>query len=331
LARYFLRKLAIYAVTFVIAVTVDWAIPHLMPGNPILTLVGRIQVQDPSVAQQLYHHYMRAFNLDLPLWKQYYYFWVALLHGDLGTSILQFPSSVRSIILHAAPYTLGLLIPAILLSWYAGNKVGALAARRKVLDNTALPVGYALTATPYMWLAILLSWGFAVTWKVFPVGFAYDPTAVRGWSWPFLLSLAQHWVLPFLSLFLVAFGGWAIGMRNMIIYELESDYAHYLESLGAPQRLVRKYAFRNAVLPQISGLALQLGAILAGSLVTEIVFSYPGLGYQIYRAITNEDYFVIQGIFLFIIVGVLLANFLVDIVYVLVDPRTRIGMQGGQA
>jgi len=331
LARYFLRKLAIYAVTFVIAVTVDWAIPHLMPGNPILTLVGRIQVQDPSVAQQLYHHYMRAFNLDLPLWKQYYYFWVALLHGDLGTSILQFPSSVRSIILHAAPYTLGLLIPAILLSWYAGNKVGALAARRKVLDNTALPVGYALTATPYMWLAILLSWGFAVTWKVFPVGFAYDPTAVRGWSWPFLLSLAQHWVLPFLSLFLVAFGGWAIGMRNMIIYELESDYAHYLESLGAPQRLVRKYAFRNAVLPQISGLALQLGAILAGSLVTEIVFSYPGLGYQIYRAITNEDYFVIQGIFLFIIVGVLVANFIVDIVYVLVDPRTRIGMSGGQA
>jgi len=274
---------------------------------------------------------MRAFNLDLPLWKQYYYFWVALLHGDLGTSILQFPSSVRSIILHAAPYTLGLLIPAILLSWYAGNKVGALAARRKVLDNTALPVGYALTATPYMWLAILLSWGFAVTWKVFPVGFAYDPTAVRGWSWPFLLSLAQHWVLPFLSLFLVAFGGWAIGMRNMIIYELESDYAHYLESLGAPQRLVRKYAFRNAVLPQISGLALQLGAILAGSLVTEIVFSYPGLGYQIYRAITNEDYFVIQGIFLFIIVGVLVANFIVDIVYVLVDPRTRIGMSGGQA
>ena len=331
MGRYFLRKLVIYAVTFVIAVTVDWAIPHLMPGNPILTLVGRIQVQDPSVAQHLYHHYMRAFNLDLPLWKQYYYFWVALLHGDLGTSILQFPSSVRSIILHAAPYTLGLLIPAILLSWYAGNKVGALAARRKVLDNTALPVGYALTATPYMWLAILLSWGLAVTWKVFPVGFAYDPTAVRGWSWPFLLSLARHWVLPFLSLFLVAFGGWAIGMRNMIIYELESDYAHYLESLGAPQRLVRKYAFRNAVLPQISGLALQLGAILAGSLVTEIVFSYPGLGYQIYRAITNEDYFVIQGIFLFIIAGVLIANFIVDVVYVIVDPRTRIGMSGGQA
>ena len=154
---------------------------------------------------------------------------------------------------------------------------------------------------------------------------------MRGFTWPFVSNLAYHWFLPFLSLFLVAFGGWAIGMRNMVIYELESDYAHYLGSLGAPERLIRKYAFRNAMLPQITGLALALGAILGGALVTEIVFSYPGLGYQIYRAITNEDFFVIQGIFLFIILGVLLANFVVDIVYLIVDPRTRIGMEGGRS
>ena len=114
--RYFLRKLFIYALTFVVAVTIDWAIPHLMPGNPVLTLMGRLQIQDPKVAANVYHHYMRAFNLNLPLWKQYYYFWVSLIHADLGTSILQFPTSVTSIILHAIPYTLGLLIPAILLS-----------------------------------------------------------------------------------------------------------------------------------------------------------------------------------------------------------------------
>jgi peptide/nickel transport system permease protein len=329
--RYFSRKLLIYGLTFVVAVTVDWAIPHLMPGNPVLTLVNRLNTQDPQVANQVYHHYMRAFNLDLPLWKQYWYFWVSLFHGDLGTSILQFPTPVMSIITHAVPYTLALLIPAILLSWWAGNKVGALAARRKVLDNTFLPLSYTLTATPYMWLAILLSWTFAVMWQVFPVGYAYDPTAIRGWSWPFVSNLLWHWFLPFMSLFLVSFGGWAIGMRNMIIYELESDYAHYLGALGAPQRLIRKYAFRNAVLPQVTGLALALGVILSGALVTEIVFSYPGLGYQIYRAITNEDYFVIQGIFLFIIIGVLLANFIVDIVYLIVDPRTRIGMEGGRS
>jgi peptide/nickel transport system permease protein len=331
MTRYLLRKLGVYCVTFVAAVTIDWSIPHLMPGNPVLTLMSRIQIQDPQVAQHVYDNYMRAFNLDLPLWKQYWYFWVALVHGDLGTSILQFPSPVTSIILHAAPYTIGLLIPATLLSWYVGNKLGALAARRKILDNTVLPLGYTLTATPYMWLAIVLVWVFAITLGMFPVGLAYSPTAASGWTWTFALDLLHHWFLPFLSLFLVGCGGWAIGMRNMIIYELESDYAHYLEALGAPRRLVRKYTFRNAMLPQISGLALSLGAILAGALVTEIVFSYPGLGYQIYRAITNEDYFVIQGIFLLIIAGVLVANFIVDIVYVIVDPRTRIGMQGGKS
>ena len=329
--RYLLRKLSIYLLTFVAAVTVDWSIPHLMPGNPVLTLMGRIQIQDPKVAQHVYDNYMRSFNLDLPLWKQYWYFWVSLFHGDLGTSILQFPSSVSSIIFHAIPYTLGLLLPAILLSWWVGNKLGAMAARRKWLDNTVLPAGYVLTATPYMWIAILLAFVFAVQLDLVPVGLAYSPTAGRGWTWDFFFDLLRHWILPFLSLFLVGCGGWAIGMRNLIIYELESDYAHYLEALGAPRRLVRKYAFRNAVLPQITGLALSLGAVVAGALVTEIVYSYPGLGYQIYRAITNEDYFVIQGIFLFIIVGVLLANFIVDIVYVIVDPRTRIGMQGGQA
>jgi peptide/nickel transport system permease protein len=147
-------------------------------------------------------------------------------------------------------------------------------------------------------------------------------------SWTFVWSLLEHWILPFASLFLVMFGGWAIGMRNMIIYELEADYSHYLEALGAPRKLIRQYAFRNAILPQITGLALQLGVIVAGALVTEIVFSYPGIGYLILQAIQNHDYFLLQGCFLFIIIGVLLANFAIDITYVLVDPRTRIGMQG---
>jgi peptide/nickel transport system permease protein len=134
--------------------------------------------------------------------------------------------------------------------------------------------------------------------------------------------------LPFLTLFLVGFGGWAIGMRNLIIYELESDYAHYMEALGAPTRLVRRYAYRNAILPQITGLALQLGVVVSGAVVTEIVFQYPGIGYLALQAVGNEDYFLLQGIFLFIIIGVLLANFVVDIVYVFVDPRVRVGIAG---
>ena len=328
MVRYFLRKLLIYGLTFVAAVSIDWAIPHLMPGNPVLTLMGRLQIRNEQVAQHTYATYMRSFNLDLPLWKQYFYFWVSLFHGDLGTSILQYPSSVTSIIVHAVPYTLGLLIPSILLSWYVGNKIGALAARRKVLDNTALPFAYALTATPYMWLAIILVWLFAVVWQVFPVGFAYSPTADKGWTVGFALNVAHHWVLPFLSLFLISLGGWAIGMRNLIIYELEADYSHYLAALGAPTKLVRRYAYRNALLPQITGLALALGAVVAGAIVVEIVFSYPGLGTLTLQAIQNRDYFLIQGIFLFVIIGVLIANFVIDIAYVMIDPRTRAGMLG---
>jgi peptide/nickel transport system permease protein len=143
--------------------------------------------------------------------------------------------------------------------------------------------------------------------------------------------LVQHWFLPFLTVFLVSFGGWAIGMRNLVIYELETDYARYLRSLGASQRLVRKYAYRNAVLPQLSGLALALGVVIGGNIVTEVVFDYPGLGHLIFLAISDEDYFLLQGIFMFIIVGVLLANFIIDIVYVIVDPRTRLSMQGAPA
>jgi peptide/nickel transport system permease protein len=326
--RHFGRKLLIYAVTFFVAVTVDWVIPRFMPGDPVQTMLARASLR-PEASEAMQAYYTNVFGLDVPMWQQYLNFWNALLRGDLGVSIWLFPQPVISVILRAIPYTLALLVPAILLSWIAGNKFGAYAARRKWLDNTVLPVGYVLTATPYMWLGILLAWALGTVAGVFPIAGGYSFAVEPSWSPAFLADLFRHWFLPFASLFLVGFGGWAIGMRNMIIYELEADYSHYLESLGAPRRLVRRYAFRNALLPQLTGLALQLGVIVAGALVTEIVFSYPGLGYLILQAINNQDFFLIQGAFLFIIVGVLVANFLIDVVYVIVDPRTRVGMRGG--
>jgi peptide/nickel transport system permease protein len=326
--RYLSRKVLIYLLTFWVAVTVDWAIPRFMPGDPIEGLLSRMHAQ-PSSEAALSGYYTNAFGFDVPLWKQYLNFWAALFHGDLGRSIQNFPTSVTELIMSALPYTLALLVPAILLSFWAGNKVGAMAARRKVLDNTVLPAGYVLTATPQMWLGIVLAWLFASTWAIFPVSGAYGLDVQPAWSLEFVLSFLYHWILPFSALFLVAFGGWAIGMRNLIIYELESDYSNYLAALGAPTKLVRKYAYRNALLPQVTGLALALGAVVAGAIVVEIVFSYPGLGTLTLSAIQNRDYFLIQGIFLFLITGVLIANFLIDIAYVVIDPRTRVGMQGG--
>lgn len=328
--RYFGRKLAIYLLTFWVAATVDWMIPRFMPGDPIQSLLSRTQVSPEAVAD-LIAYYKSLFGLDLPIWQQYLNFWARLLQGDLGRSVYLSGRPVTDVIMAALPYTLALLIPAVLLSWWTGNKAGAYAARRRVLDNTVLPVGYLLTATPYMWLAIMLAWIFATLLGWFPISGGYSYGIEPSLSLEFLKDLVWHWFLPFLSLFLVMFGGWAIGMRNMIIYELDADYSRYLAALGAPSSLTRRYAFRNAVLPQVTGLALSLGVIVAGALVTEIVFSYPGIGKLLLAAVQNQDYFLLQGIFLFIIVGVLIANFVVDIAYVLVDPRTRVGMAGGTA
>ncbi|GAA3817175.1 ABC transporter permease [Sphaerisporangium flaviroseum] len=329
--RYFGRKLLIYGLTFFVAVTINWMVPRFMPGDPVAGMLARARVTQPEAVEAMRVYYTNLFGLDQPLWKQYFNFWAALLQGDFGISVWVFPTPVATVILGAVPYTLGLMIPAVLLSWVAGNRLGAFAARRKLLDNTVLPVGYVLTAMPYMWLAVILAWGLGVVAGIFPVAGGYSFAMRPNWSLEFLGDLALHWALPFASLFLVALGGWAIGMRNMIIYELESDYSHYLAALGAPQRLIRRYAFRNAVLPQITGLALQLGVLVAGALVTEIVFSYPGLGSLILKAIQNQDFFLLQGTFLFIVIGVLIANFIIDVVYVVVDPRTRAGMAGAAA
>lgn len=329
MGRYFGRKLAIYALTFVVAVTINWLIPRFMPGDPVRTMVSRAGLQDPEGVAAMREYYTSLFGFDLPIWQQYLNFWGELLKGNFGTSLWAYPKPVGTIILEAVPYTLGLLLPAILLSWWAGNKFGAYAARKKVLDNTVLPVWYVLTATPYMWLAILLAWALGKVAGIFPVGRSFSASLQPGWNWVFINDLISHWFLPFLSLFLVMFGGWAIGMRNLVIYELEADYAHYLGALGAPQKLVRRYAFRNAVLPQVTGLALQLGVIIGGAVVTEIVFDYRGLGFLVLEAIKASDLFLLQGVFLFIVIGVLVANFVIDIVYVLVDPRTRVGMGSG--
>lgn len=329
--QYFGRKLLIYGLTFFVAVTVNWMIPRFMPGDPVASMLARARVTQPEALEAMRTYYTNLFGLDEPLWRQYLNFWAALLQGDFGISVWVFPTPVATVILGAVPYTLGLMIPAVLLSWVVGNRLGAFAARRKLLDNTVLPVGYLLTATPYMWIAVILAWGLGVVAGIFPVAGGYSFSLRPTLSLEFIGSLLLHWALPFASLFLVALGGWAIGMRNMIIYELESDYSNYLAALGAPQRLIRRYAFRNAVLPQITGLALQLGVLVAGALVTEIVFSYPGLGSLILKAIQNQDFFLLQGTFLFIVLGVLIANFIIDIVYVVVDPRTRAGMAGAAA
>ncbi len=248
------------------------------------------------------------------------------MRGDLGPSIAYVGSSVSELILAAIPYTLALLVPAIVLSYVAGNRVGAMAARRKALDNTVLPASYILTATPYMWLALVLAYVFAFRLEIFPVSGAYDFSLQPEWSWEFARSFLQPLGAP-VPVALPRL------VRRLGDRDAEPDHLRARGRLRELPAVARRpdrgssgsYAYRNAVLPQMSGLALALGAVVGGALVTEIVFGYPGVGSLIITAIQNRDYFLLQGIFLFIIIGVLIANFIVDIAYVIVDPRTRSG------
>lgn len=325
--KYLRMKILVYVLTFIFAVTIDWLIPRLMPGNPILVLVSRFSGL-PESAKVIYSYLTKAFGLDEPMWKQYFNFWIAFFKGDLGISIYLYPKPVLDVLKSALPFSLGLLLPSIILSWIVGNNLGAAAARRKKLDSVMLPIMYFITGAPYLWLGILLAYYFGVVFRIFPIAGAYSFSLKPHLSWLFISDYLKHWILPFLSLFIVQLGGWAIGMRNMVIYELESNYSRYLETLGVKQKLIRKYAFRNAILPQVTGLALQLGTIIAGQVTTEVVFSYPGIGYVLTQAILNQDYFLIQGCFIFIIIGVLVANFTVDLVYMLLDPRIRYSYGG---
>jgi len=328
--RFLSRKLITYVVAFFIGVTMDWGIPRLMPGDPIQSMLSKFSLQSASYTAQ-YNAFAAEFGTNLPLWQQYVNYWKGLFTGNLGLSVWAPPAHVTTLIFQALPYTLALLIPAITLSYIVGNRLGAAAARRQWLDNSVLPLGYILQAVPYPFLALLVPYLFGIVWKIFPISHAYNPGLLPAWNWTFVASLLDHWFLPFLTLFLVSLGGWAIGMRNLVIYELENDSSRYMRALGANEGVVRRYAYRNASLPQLSGLALALGVVVGGNVVTEIAFQYPGLGTLIFNAAANNDYFLLQGIFIFIVIGVLVANFVIDLVYITVDPRTRLSMQGSTA
>ncbi len=202
---------------------------------------------------------------------------------------------MRSVILSAVPYTLALLVPAILLSYVLGNRIGAAAARRKGLDNTVLPVGYIFQASPYPWLALAVAFYLGAVTRWFPISGGYSESLIPTWSWSFVASLAYHWFLPFLTVFLVSFGGWAIGMRNLVIYELETDYARYLRSLGAPNAWCAGTPTATPCSRSSRGWPYRSATVIGGNIVTEEVFQYPGLGHLIYLAVTDQDFFLLQG------------------------------------
>ncbi|MFW6287510.1 MAG: ABC transporter permease [bacterium] len=327
MGKYLVKKIIIYLLTFFVAVTINFWLPRLMPGDPISQLLSRFSGMEGGreiIEQQL----RLLFDLDSPLLVQYLDFWKATLRGDLGVSIFQFPRPVIDIIKSSIVYTIILLVPTIILSWIIGNKFGAFSGINKKADNALMPFFYFLTSSPYFWMAGVVSFVFGVIFDWFPISGAYSSTLRPALTMRFLLNYLSHYILPFLTMFLVQLGGWAIGMRNMILYERSSNYSKYMEALGASDKLIRSYGFRNGVLPQVTGLALSLGGIIGGAIFVEVVFNYPGLGRLMLTSITNQDYFLLQGIVLAIVTMTLVANFLIDIIYMFIDPRVRLSFSG---
>jgi peptide/nickel transport system permease protein len=322
--RLIARRIALYVVTAIVAITINFFLPRLMPGNPALAVLGKAQsVESPQAVAAL----EVQFGVRTPTgtWGQYTQYWDHLLHGNLGISLNAYPASVGSLIGAALPWTLALVGTATVISFVLGTLLGVAAAWRRGswLDNL-VPVTTFFQAAPYFFVAILAVALFATKLGWFPPSQGYDTATLNpGFTWSFISNVLDHAVLPALTIVLASIAGWIIGMRNMMITTMDEDYVLLAQAKGLPRRRVIGYAARNALLPNVSGFALSIGFIVSGALLTEIVFSYPGVGYLLLSAIGSDDYPVLQGIFLIITIAVLLANLVADFAYAFLDPRTR--------
>lgn len=320
------RRIGFYLVTAWAAITMNFFIPRLMPGNPVQILISRLSGQG-EINQQTVHDLTVAFGLDTKtgLLGQYGQYWVQLFHGDLGTSITYYPSSVGQVVMAALPWTVVLIGTATVISYVIGTILGTLAAWRRgsVLDGL-LPATTFLYATPLFWLGLVAIEVFAVKIHWFPTSGGEAQGIPIAFTGQFLSSAVYHSILPALVIVVTLVASPLVGMRNMMVTTLNQDYVLVAQAKGLSQRRVMvMYAARNAILPTIANFALSLGYIVSGALLVEIVFSYPGIGYILLQAVSNEDYPLMQAIFLIITLAVLIANLLADLVYVVLDPRSR--------
>ena len=324
--KYYTKKIIWYVGTLFVAVVLNFLLPRLMPGNPVSAIAARAAagISDQTAAQQAYDFYVRAFGLDKPIYIQFFHYIGNMFKGDFGVSFIQYPRSVSDILAKSVWWTVCLQLPAIIVGWFLGNILGAVAAYiKKGWDKAVLPTFLFISNMPAFGMAIILQFFFAVYLKWFPASLGYGFDMMPSFSIKFFISVIYHYQLPFWSIVLITIGGQAIGMRSMSIYELNADYVKYSRFLGIKDRKVVKYVFRNAMLPQVTGLALSLGQMVGGALVAEMIFSYPGLGTTMLSAITGRDYPVISACTLIITIMVLIANLAVEILYGFIDPRVK--------
>jgi peptide/nickel transport system permease protein len=321
--RFLLRRLGFYLITAWAAITINFLIPRLMPGDPVDIMVARMNGQiDPDAIAAM----KKAFGLTGGnIWDQYVTYLGNLFHGELGRSITFYPTEVTTVMGSALPWTVGLVGVATVISYLIGTSLGVVAAwRRGTWLDSILPATTFLQSVPYFWVALALVMVFGVSLSWLPVSGAYALDVTPGFNGPFLSSMLYHAILPAITIVVASIADRVMGMRNVMVTTLGEDYVTMAEAKGLTSRRVMwAYAARNAILPNITSFTLSLGFVVGGSVLTEIVFSYPGIGSVLLKAVENEDFPLMQGIFLIISLAVLAANFLADLAYVALDPRTR--------
>ena len=324
--KYLLRRLGFLLVALWGALTLNFFIPRLMPGNPAEAMMARFHGHiNPSALKALEVAF--GVNNHESLISSYIHYLGNTLTGNLGISISYFPLSVSSVIAKALPWSLSLVGVATIFGFLIGTALGALTAWRRggVLDNIVPPVFIVISAFPYFWIGLLSIWLFSLTLGWFPLLGGYDETTTPTLTWGFAANVLWHAVLPASTILITSIGGWILTMRNNMISVLSEDYVKMAKAKGLkPRKIIWQYAGRNALLPNLTGFAMSLGFVISGAILVEYVYNYPGVGFMLLQAVENEDYPLMQALFLLITVAVLIAIFISDILTAILDPRTRV-------
>lgn len=329
---YIASRIGIFILVVVSAVTINFIVPRLAPGDPVTQRLEAMASQGTAVGgdfSELVAAYKEKFGYDRPLWVQYFDYWGDLLRGDLGYSIRFYPTRTVEIIAAGLPWTIGMLGIATLLAFLVGTISGALLGWPgipPVFSRIFIPVFVIFSSIPYYLLGLLLLFAFALTWPIFPSGGGHDIFIQPSFTMKSIMDMIRHAMLPALSIIIASVAFWGLGMRGMMVTVQGEDYMTLAEAKGlSKSRIFFRYGMRNALLPQATGLALALGHVVSGAVLVEVIFRYPGIGYSLYEAISGKDFFVVQGILLLLIVSIALAMTAMDFIYPLLDPRVKYG------
>jgi peptide/nickel transport system permease protein len=325
-ANYLIRRLLVFFFTLWIAATLIFIIPRLAPGDPISAMVARVSQQSGSVegSDKIIEAWKERFGLNDSLPVQYIRYLGNILRFDFGVALASFPTPVSQLIGRALPWTIGLVGIATAIIFVVGNLLGALLAWSKTprLVKFLIPLSMMFTSVPSILAALLLAYLFGFVLKWFPITNAYGRGMVPEFSLEFIGSVIHHGVLPASAIVIVSFGYWVLGMRGMMVTIEGEDYMILAQAKGLkPFYVLYRYMVRNAMLPQLTSLAVSVGTLVGGTILVEVIFVYNGMGTLILSAIRNSDYAVIQGTSFMLILTSALAVLIIDLSYPLIDPR----------